>query len=543
VKYPDKIFLCCLLLVFGCVHGPRESDHTSRKAVYSEAQMVEIGRRIYQEGVLANGEPVRATVMGGVEVAGNQFTCVHCHRRSGLGGPEGPKYVPPTNGDYLFAPREKVHMERPSYNDQTLAEAIADGMNPLGEAFDEIMPIYDLPDLEMDGLIAYLKELSSEFSPGIDDQAIHIGTVVDVSVDKTEREAMLAVINSYFDDKNSKSRIEHKRRESGPFYHEYKNKAYRQWQLHVWEVSGPPETWSEQLEEYYRRQPVFTLFSGLVNGPWEPIHNFCEDHQIPSLLPNTFRPVVGEDADFYTLYYSKGLVLEAQVAITDLESEASRKKVLQVYRQGNGGAEGAAAMRSLSVSGDIDVHDLAFRADAEISGMGEVTAMLRQTGADTMIFWLNADDLSALANARGRLPDTFRIYFSSSMIGGEQERIPEFFQSNSLLLHQYNLPGNHGVRFRRTAVWLKSRDIPLTSPLLQGQTFFACMVLREGLMHIRRNFYRDYLMDVLDHVQRMAGFVGNYPRVSFGPEQRYLAKGAYVVDPKNRSNRWIVPDR
>ena len=64
----------------------------------------------------------------------------------------------------------------------------------------------------------------------------------------------------------------------------------------------------------------------------------------------------------------------------------------------------------------------------------------------------------------------------------------------------------------------------------------------EGVMHVRRNFYRDYLLDGLDHVQRMARLVANYPRVSFGPEQRYLAKGSYVVDLKYRSNRWIVPD-
>ncbi len=89
---------------------------------------------------------------------------------------------------------------------------------------------------------------------------------------------------------------------------------------------------------------------------------------------------------------------------------------------------------------------------------------------------------------------------------------------------------------------MKSRDIPITRPLLQGQTFYACMVLGDGMTHIKRNFYRDYLLDVIDHVQRMSVFVGNYPRVSFGPEQRYLAKGAYVIDLKTKKSRWVVTD-
>jgi hypothetical protein len=530
------------LLLGGCVQRPAVTAYNDQAPVFSEVQMVEIGRRVYQEGVLVNGEPLRATVMGGLEVSGQQFTCIHCHRRSGLGGQEGTKYVPPTNGAYLFVPREKMHMERPAYNDQTLIEAIALGVNPQGVEFDEIMPLYELPDLEMAGLVTYLKELSAELSPGVDDQAIHIGVVVDVSVDKAERDAMLAVIERYFADKNSRSRNEPKRRKFAPFYLVDRLQAYRPWQLHIWEVSGPPASWPEQLEEHYRQQPIFTMLSGLVDGPWTPIHNFCEKYRIPSVLPNTVRPVVGEDVDFYTMYFSKGVVLDAQVVLTDLETEPTRRNIIQVYRQGAAGADGAAALRRMAGSAGLELYDLAFAEDDAIEGMEAVVAKLRETGADTMIFWLGPEDLASLAVGGVRLPENFRIYFTSSLLDGELNRIPALFKANGRALHQYNLPRNQASRFNRTAIWLKSRQIPLTRPVLQGQTFYACLVMKEGLMHVRRNFYPDYLLDGLDHVQRMARFVANYPRVSFGPEQRYLAKGSYVIDLKTGTSHWIVPD-
>lgn len=543
VKYQVKKIFCCLFVLFGCVQRPAVTDYNVQITDYSNEQLVEIGRQVYQEGVLANGEPIMATVMGGLEVSGQQFTCIHCHRRSGLGGQEGTIYVPPTNGAYLFAPREKVHMVRPSYTDQTLIEAIAGGVNPLGTTFDEIMPLYNLPDLEMTGLVAYLKELSSKFSPGVDDQAIHIGVVVDAAADKTDRDAMLTVIERFFANKNSESRNESKRRKYAPFYRVDSLQSYRHWKLHIWEVSGPPENWPAQLEKYYRQQPVFTMFSGLVDSSWSPIHEFCEKHRIPSLLPNTVRPVVREKFDFYTMYFSKGVVLDAQVALDDLETQPTRNKIIQVYRRGGDGEDGATAMRSMAGAEGIELHDLALAEDAEIRGMEQVAAKARETGADTMIFWLGAGDLDSLAAGGARLPDNFRIYFTSSLLDGELNRIPAFFKANGVVLHQYNLPQHQANRFKWPATWLRSHEIPLTRPVLQGQTYYACMILMSGLKHIRRNFYGEFLLDSLDHAQRMASYAGNYPTLSFGPEQRYLAKGAYVVDLKTQDIRWIVPDR
>jgi len=39
----------------------------------------------------------------------------------------------------------------------------------------------------------------------------------------------------------------------------------------------------------------------------------------------------------------------------------------------------------------------------------------------------------------------------------------------------------------------------------------------------------------------MAIYSGNYPRLSFGPEQRFLAKGAYLVHLADGQARWVVP--
>ena len=73
---------------------------------------------------------------------------------------------------------------------------------------------------------------------------------------------------------------------------------------------GPAASWPAQLQAQYAQQPVFAVLSGMAPGSWQPIHDFCEQNQVPCLFPVTDLPVVDEQS-FYTVYLSQGMTLEA----------------------------------------------------------------------------------------------------------------------------------------------------------------------------------------------------------------------------------------
>lgn len=505
---------------------------------FSEQQLIEVGRQIYQQGRLPNGEPVKAIVLGNVEVSGEQFTCLNCHRRSGLGGPEGTKYVLPANGASLVVPRVDLYMSRPAYSEQSFAAALNSGQNPNGEDFDPIMPRYELSERQLTALFTYLKTLSSDFSPGLTDEVLNVATIVSSDVSSADRQAMLSVINKFFTNKNAETRHENKRYASGPFYQEYRNKAYRRWNLHLWELSGPAETWGEQLDAYYQQQPVFAIVSGMVTGSWEPIHRFSKARQIPCILPNTDLPKIEKVNDFYTLYYSKGLALEAKVLNQRLVSNPAGGKILQIYRTGTNGAAAAVTMTQNFSVPDTSLAD--FILPVGIFNWDEVAKSIRQLTPDLLILWLSPEDLTAFA---AEVTVAVPSYLSSSLLDGDFAAIPDSLAETAQLIHPFNLPEDHPSRFLRVSAWMKVNRVPLTNPRLQGQTYYACMLLNAGMKHIKRYFYREFFLDLLDHGERMAAYSGNYPRLSFGPEQRFLAKGAYIVDLKQNQAEWIVPQR
>lgn len=485
------------------------------------------GQAIYRDGLLASGEPLVGTGAAGVLRQGRDASCAACHRRSGFGIAEGQVVVRPITAPDLFqgpvaqaaTPRIAHQLgtrRRPAYDPATLAAALRSGIDVSGNPMHSMMPRYALGDADMAALQAYLGSLYAAPDPGVNEQEIHLGTVIQPGVLPERRKAMLDVLRAFVHDKNAGVRSEVARRKGGAMR---MHRAYRSWVLDVWELAGAPDRWGAQLEAYYRRQPVFALVSGIGELGWQPIHDFSERFQVPCILPLTSLP--GKAAsNFYTVYFSRGIALEADALASHLG--AAPGKVIQVFRRDEPASLAAAnAFRAALPGAGARLEDRALTA----SMTGAQWSTLASADA-ALVLWLGERDLPARAIERNR-----PTWLSATLLDGA----PAPAGSQVGVTYPWELPELRAPRLRRSADWLRAKGLDGDQLPLQVNTHFAITMVGEALSHLMDSFSRDYFVETIEHDLATTLMSSFYPPLTLGPDQRHASKGVYLVDGAGRA--------
>ncbi|MDD2733102.1 MAG: ABC transporter substrate-binding protein [Desulfuromonadaceae bacterium] len=540
-------------------------------------EVIRLGERMYRDGILPSGSTMQAVIRDDVQVHGASFSCVSCHLRSGIGSIEGQILSPPTNGLKLFKPYYQYNpvipdpnkpppknmmdrpdakpFYRPAYTDETLAAAIRFGVNPAGRELNPVMPRYEIDDRDMSILIAYLKTLSAEHAPGVSPKEIRFATVIAGTVPPDQRTEMLAVLDAVIKDHNAKAKKRNKHLNYGDNRIVDASFNYPFFTLSRWELTGPPETWGSQLEEYYRKEPVFALLGGMASGSWQPMHDFSEQHKIPCLLPVTDLPVVS-DSDWYTLYLSKGAWQEGDTAARYLDRIAALPKEARVLQI----VEESATSRAVADGFEAAWKELTRAAPVTVTlGRGEqlsvsdIQQKIRKEKPDVILLWTSGQTGTILSGLAAGSAAPKRVHVSSTLLGSGLAQVPEKARPFTFISYPYRLDEGKELFHVNARAWLKKNSAPVTDLRISSKLFALTKVFLEPfqvvkrdfnpagqgsglvimeeqfemMLHVRRNYYRDYLLDVIGMMADANSLA--FERVSFGPGQRYISKGCYII--------------
>ena len=512
------------------------------------------GEAIYLRGELGSGAALEGARAGGLTVQGQKAACVNCHRRSGLGSTEGAVTIPPITGDYLYHQRsgpesnehplmyvENVHGNREPYSDETLARAIREGLNSEGHPLSVVMPRFDLGAADMSALLSYLKELDRHRVPGVSDTILHFATIVTPDADPVRQRGVVDVLNQYFADKNlfPFAPSPRMRTSASTLYSKSMYAANRRWQLHVWELSGPAATWRAQLEQDFVREPVMAVISGLAGSEWAPVHDFCEQRRVPCLFPNVEAPPTAS-GDFYTVYLSRGVLLEASLIggeLAAVNGSPRIRTVRQIYRHGDNGEVAAQALADALRAQGVTVLDLKLPAAGKA---GQTVAQALHSGtADAWVLWLRPDDLATLGAPP---PEPARLFVSGLLGGLEQAPLPGSWRERARLTYPVDLPDKRVVRVDYPLGWFRLRHVEIVDARVQADTYLACGILAETLKHMADTISPEYLVEQLQETLEHRILTGYYPRLSLAPGQTVGSKGAYWVRFADATGSRVVAD-
>lgn len=498
----------------------------------AEPGNVELGRRIYQQGVLADGSPLIGHRGELGKAQGTTVACETCHRRSGMGGQEGRILVPPITGAALFntpqahrpvrpgrpdipAPLGLRHQTRTAYDSDSLATALRDGLDGRGRPFGALMPRYSLDERNLAHLEAYLRQLSSQAPVGIQDGQIELATIIAPDAPAARRHTVLTTLQAWA----SRATLRGMRL-----------------RLHVWELSGDPAGWAAQLEQHWRTQPVWAVVSGAGQADWEPVQAFCEAHTLPCVLPLIDRLPAGSGARHYSVYYSAGVQADAQIAARYLQQATPMPKRLVQLVADPVGHDAAQELQAALADSGITIETRRWTPDG-------AAAWLDPLGADvTLVAWLDPARLGEVLAAAPTGAKVRQLIVSGQRVPPGGVVVPPAWQDKLVWASTRSDPTRlrGGIAMTMTT-WLRSIGIAEENAPVQSEVYAATFFLGDAMARMGSLLTSDYLMEKLENGinNRPAGAA--YYSLSLGPGQRVAAKGGRIIGTSSSTNGHLEP--
>lgn len=539
-----------LLYVFALICAPPCSAASDRTGGRTQTEIIRLGERMYRDGILPSGKPMDAVIRNDVEVDSSAFSCSSCHLRAGLGSFEGGVSTPPTTGNKLYKPYyrppslgdtrdsagrfiyAKTVTQRPAYTRENLADAIRFGVDSAGQPFNDVMPRYPLADGDMEILISYLDLLSSAPSPGASSDAFRFATIITDDVSQEDRQALLLPLRAFIENKNLQNQMYDEFIKTGFSPTIDMIHAFRQASLDIWALKGSPETWQSQLAAYYAKGPVFAVLGGISNRDWKPIHEFCEAKRLPCLFPITNFPVVSE-TDWYTYYFNKGYAQEGEAAahyLNRMEKLAPETPILQIVQDSPVGKVLAAGFQSAWGEFERPAVKSLTLTSGQLLDQAAMKKLLATHKPGVLVLWTDAALLPKLPALVSSITAPKVVLMSSGYLGKKTISIPDAVRDTVYITYPYRLTPYVGTKDggidAKVPILPNAKelgDLRITSRI----TAILTQVVLRGLYLLYDNLYQDHLLDIIS--TQMDTTVRDFERFSFGPGQRYVSKGCYII--------------
>lgn len=534
----------------------------TQPAELSREELLRLGERMYRDGILPSGEVMKAYIRGDVEVDSTAFSCSSCHLRAGLGSVEGGVVTPPTNGVKLYKPYQrppslddipdkagryiyaKTVTQRPAYTRESLAKALRFGTDPAGQIFNDVMPRYPLDDRDMSIMIGYLEALSSQASPGASSKELRFATIITDDVSQEDRQSLLMAVQGFVNQKNQQMAMYNDFVKFGYTPTADMKYAFRQASLDIWELKGDPATWRTQLKAFYAQKPVFAILGGISNRDWQPIHDFCEDEHLPCLFPVTSFPVITKTG-WYTYYFNKGYAQEGEAVasyLNRLDKQPLESSILQIVQDSvTGNALASGFLHKWAELERKSVTTIKLTAN-ELRERSSLSRLIQEHKPSVLLLWADSEamqEMQALLTQKSAPEMTF---VSSGYLGDKAASIPEAVRDKVYLTFPYRLTPYVGPKTggfdSRTPFKTSSKDF--SDHRIASRTIDVLQQsIQRGLSLLYDNLYRDNLLDIMS--MQMDLIVRDYERLSFGPGQRYVSKGCYIIQLSPGSDPQLIP--
>jgi len=474
------------------------------------------GRQIYLQGTSQSGKPIFAYLGDdSLEVPASTLPCASCHGTNGQGTPEGGVNPANLTLETLTKPYGQTHpsgRKHPAYTNRGIELAITRGLDPGGNRLLPVMPRYSMSREDMSDLILYLGRLGKESDPGVHDAKIVIGTLVPARGNLAEMGNVIrAVTAGVFADVNA----------AGGIYN-------RRLELSVAETGDTPAASRANLERSFDVEPVFAMVSNFIAGSEKETLSFSNQKEIPLVGPFTLYSSVEPKEGSRVFYLLSGISDQARalvefaiktpeikdggIAIVHSQNELNKSVVEAIQQQSKvGGWSGGESFGYASESFDA----------------AAMARQVRQAKRHGVFFIGNAADALSFMQEADKAAWHPTIFISGPQATAEILKVPPGFDRRVFISFPTTPADQSAEGVREFRAFSARHGLPSSHLAAQILAYSAARIVVESLKRAGRELTREQFLAALEGLyEHQTGLI---PPVSFGPNRRIGALGAYVV--------------
>lgn len=505
---------CLAILVFTialCSH----SDSTASAQVSLTPQESR-GKQIYVQGTSPSGKDIFAYIgESSLEVPGSAMACANCHGLVGEGKPEGG--VTPSNVTWeaLTKPYGVTHIDgrkHPAYTPRGLELAITRGLDPAGNKLLNVMPRYQMSKEDLEDLVVYLKRLGTDRDPGISDEKLVIGTALPASGALAELgQAVKDVITAAFAEVNL----------HGGVYN-------RQLELRSIETADTPAATRANIERLIKDEKVFALTGVFLAGAEKEVVPLLAEEEVPLVGPLTLDTRVGTPLNRQVFYLLSGNSGQARALINFVAKKPELKNPLiaVVHSRNEMNAGVLEAIKSESQREALSAPQ-AYDYAAGSFEAAEMVKQLRQTSPEIVFFMGSSTELLSFMSEAERVSWFPQILLSSGSVNAGIFDAPAGFEGKVFFTLPSSPDDQAAEAMKEFRALAEKYKLPQKHLAAQISAYSAAKILIEALKRVGKDLSRERLIQVLEGFYEYP--TGLTPAISYGPNRRVGAMGAYVV--------------
>ena len=488
------------------------------------------GKAFYLRGESASGQEITA-LMGEIDVPAATLTCAGCHGIKGQGITEGGVTAGPLTWSHLTKPyghTDEGGRKHGAFSETSFVRMLTAGLDPAGNKLARAMPTYRMSQEDMANLIAYLKRIETDTDPGVNDTSIVLGTVLPEKTAMTGlAQSMGDVLQAYFAEVNSRGGI-------------YNRKI----ELRV--MHGDSKSTVPNMKRLIDEEQVFAIVSGLSAGAEDGVAALTQEKEIPFIGPSTLMPQRGAPVNRYVFYLLPGLKEQARALATFAakKTDAANSRVAIVSPDVEFNRAIVAGIEEQAKKGSWKSVTTTYYAPDGFNAANRV-AELKQKGIDTVFFLGSGIEATAMlkdADAAGWTPF---VYMLGTLVGRNISDAMTIKTKDKIFLAFPTIPADvTAAGAAEYSSLLQRNKLQATHAAAQASAMAAAKILVHALELCGKDLSRERLITTLEGLYEYD--TGLMPRITFGPNRRIGALGAYIVtiDPEKKlfpaSLEWIV---